>query len=126
MSAIERAMGYYRRQFGVGWQERWVGDLSAADVRGRLVLRDEAVLIAWPTRYPGPVIPGASYLRAVLPRVVWEDGLYVHLAVGELAALADVDVPWGWLCWQRGLRSQKWHWARSVRVLERLCAGRGG
>lgn len=123
MSAIEQAMGYYRGQCGECWQEWWVRDLTAAEYRGRLVLRDEVVLIAWPTRYPAPVIPGASYLRAVLPREVWEDGLYVHLAVGDLAALAGVEVPWRWLCWQRGLRSQKWHWARSVRVLARLGVG---
>lgn len=119
-SAIDRAMGYYQVQFGEQWPERWVSDLSAADYRGLLVLRDEVVLIAWSTRYPGPVIPGASYLRAVLPPEVWEEGLYVHLAVGNLAALAGVEVPWRWLCWQRGLRSQEWHWARSVRVCDRL------
>lgn len=124
-SAVDRAMGYYRRQLGECWPERWVCDLSAADYRGLLVLRDEVVLVAWSTRYPGPVVPGSSFLRDELPREVWEDGLYVHLAVGELAALADVVVPWRWICWQRGLRSQRWHWARSERVLGRL-RGHGG
>lgn len=120
MSAIERAMGYYKVQCGEHWQERWVRDLTAADYGGRLVLRDDVVLVAWSTRYPGPVVPGASFLRGMLPRDVWEDGLYVHLAVGELAALADVAVPWRWICWQRGLRSERWHWARAERVLGRL------
>lgn len=122
MKAIDRALGYYRAQFGdgVACDEAWVRDVSAADYMGRLVLREDVVLIAWSTRYPGPIFPGCSVLRCCLPRAVWEDGLYVHLAVGKLAALADGDVPWGWLCWQRGLRSGRWHWARSERVLERL------
>lgn len=117
-------MGYYRRAFaGLDervWQEHWVRDCTAAELKGRLVLGEVVVLIAWDTRYPGPIVPGASFLRSVLPDEVWRDGLYVHLAVGNLAALAGVGVPWRWLCWQRGLRSQKWHWARSVRVRDRL------
>lgn len=112
MSAIDRAMGYYKAQYGRdGWARYWVADLDRARCEGLLVLTDEVVLVAWPVETDFTEECGES--------------LYVHLAVGRLAALADVDVPWRWLCWQRGLRSQKWHWARSVRVLERLRAGRG-
>lgn len=107
MSAIDRALGYYRMGFGEDvWWLRAKADVDLARRKGRLVLSDDVVLISW------PVVCGNEDVAM--------EALYVHLAVGDLAALADVDVPWRWLCWQRGLRSERWHWARSARVLERL------
>lgn len=130
MSAIERAMGYYKVQCGEHWQEWWVRDLTAADYRGRLVLRDDVVLIGWPGCYPGPVIPGCSTLRyAVQGRAPLEEVFYVHLACGRLERLAEMVrsgalvLPWRWFLWQRGQRSQRWRLERSERVLRRFSGG---
>lgn len=131
MNAVEVAMGYYRRAFaGLDervWQEHWVRDCTAAELKGRLVLGEEVVLIARDTRYPGPIVPGASFLRSVLPDEVWRSGLYVHLACGRLGALAEMVRDgrldlwlWRWCCWQRGLRSARWHWGETGRMVEKL------
>lgn len=133
MSAIDQAMGYYRAAFAGlderAWRERLVRDLSVADCAGRLVLRDDAVLIGWPACYPGPVIPGCSTLRyAVGGRAPLDEVFYVHLACGRLGTLGDMvasgelDLPWRWMLWQRGMRGERWRLQETERVVGRVWA----
>lgn len=109
MNAIGEAMGYYERVLGKGWWAVWCRDMERAVVEGCALVDAQAVLIGWPT--------------------VGGDTLYVHLAcgrlewLGELVGSGKLVLPWRWLLWQRGLRSQRWRLERTERVLARLGVG---
>lgn len=133
MIAFNDVEEYYRAAFAGmderAWRDRLAHDLLAADYRGRLVWRDDAVLIGWPACYPGPVIPGYSTLRhAVRGRAPLDEVFYVHLACGRLGTLGDMvasgelDLPWRWMLWQRGLRGDRWRLQETERVVGRVWA----
>ena len=114
MNAIEVAMGYYRRAWGdVVWRAHWGEDVERARDEGLLVLCEQVVVIAWPVECDFTEEGG--------------DTLYVHRACGRLGALGELvrcgelDLRlWRWCCWQRGLRSARWHWGETGRMVEKL------
>jgi hypothetical protein len=106
------------------WRDRLAHDLFVADYRGRLVWRDDAVLIGWP----------ADLVTSYELRVTNEFGVpldevfYVHLACGRLGTLGDMvasgelDLPWRWMLWQRGMRGERWRLQETERVVGRVWA----